>query len=98
MKGALLLLVIGIALLLAIYFKLDIYRSQSTFDVHFHDTYIVLDNWLVIGFVTLFLGIFFSIGGLIGSRFTNKFFWFLSLLFLGVTAYYVLVYYKAFTS
>jgi hypothetical protein len=98
MKGALISLGIGIILLLVFCSRISIYIGGSTFDVHFHDTYFVFSKWSVIILVTFFLGTFFWIGGLIGTRFRNKWVWLMALLFLGVTAYYVVFFYRAFTT
>jgi branched-subunit amino acid ABC-type transport system permease component len=75
MKGALISLVIGIVLLLLIYFRLDVYyRTRSGIDIYFHDTYFIVSYASVVSFVLLILGLFFSAGGIIGTRFKSKLF------------------------
>src|SRR5215208_1610272 len=96
MKGALVALFIGIVLLVLLCFKMDIYRSKETIDIHLHDTYFVLSYSSVAVFVLLFLGTFFSVGGIIGSRFKGKLFWVLVVLFLSIDTYYIVTFYKAF--
>lgn len=81
-------LVIGIALLIFVYFKTAVYATKESLDFHLHDTYFVLSYPFAIGFVVLFLGIFFSVGGIIGSRFKGKLFWMMLLLFLAAGFWY----------
>ena len=89
MKGALVGLFVGIVLLILLYFKIDVYRSKGTIDIHLHDTYFVLSYSSVAIFILLFLGTFFSIGGMIGSIFKSKLFWILTILVLSIDAYYI---------
>jgi hypothetical protein len=97
MKGALIALFSGIALLVIIYFRLTIYRGKTSFDIQFHDTYFILDYGFSILLAFIFLGTFFSVGGIIGTRFRSKLFWILSVLFLAIDAYFVVVSYQAFS-
>ena len=96
MKGALIALFIGIVLLVAVYFKLSIYRSKSSFDIHLHDAFYVLDytSAIILGF--MMLGTFFSVGGIIGTHFKSKLFVVLVMLFLSIDTFYVVSFYKAF--
>lgn len=89
MKGALIGLFLGIALLALIYFKLAVYRSKTSFDIYFHDTYFVINNTFAVVFALIFLGTFFSIGGIIGMHFRSKLFLLLTVLFLAIDIYYV---------
>lgn len=98
MKGALIGLFFGLTLLVLLYFKLTPYRSNSSFDIHFHDTYFVLDYVSAIGFAFILLGTFFSIGGIIGTRFKSKLFWILTVIFLSINIYYGVSFYKAFNN
>jgi hypothetical protein len=98
MKGALIGLFIGISLLLFLYFKLAPYRSSTSFDIHFHDTYFVLDYLSAIGFSLILLGTFFAIGGTIGTHFKSKLFWILTVLFLSIDTVYIVSLYKAFNN
>jgi len=95
MKGALIALFLGIALLVMIYFKLVVYRSKTSFDIHFHDTYFVLDYASAIVLAIILLGTFFSIGGIIGTHFKSKLFWILTVLFISINTYYVVSFNKA---
>ena len=96
MKGALIGFFIGLTLLIFFYFKTDIYKSKGTIDIHFHDTYFVLNYLSVIVFAILFLGTFFSVGGIIGNYFKSRLFWVLAVLFLSIDFYYIATFYKAF--
>ena|SRR4028119_1969449 len=96
MKSALVSLLIGMGMLLTLYSYWEIYRTRSTFEVHFHDTYYVLSHGSLIVFVLLFLGTFFSMGGLVGTRFKSKLFGILTLISISVGAYYVVSFYKAY--
>lgn len=98
MKGALIALFIGLALLVLLYFRTTIYSSKGTIDIHLHDTYFVLSNASVIIFILLFLGTFLSVGGIIGSFFKSKLFWVLAVLFLSIDTYYIVTFYKAFSN
>jgi hypothetical protein len=92
MKGALIAFFIGIATLFFLYTSIDVYRSKETINIHWHDTYFVLSYTAVVVFVLLFLGTFFSIGGLVGSYFRSKLFWVLAVSFLAVDTYYIVTF------
>jgi phosphoglycerol transferase MdoB-like AlkP superfamily enzyme len=96
MKGAVVALFIGFALLVVLYFKINVNSSKATVDIYLHDTFFVLSYASVILFILLFLGTFFSIGGVIGSLFKSRLFWILTILFLSVDIYYFVMFYKAF--
>ena len=89
MKGALIALSIGIVLLILLFSETASY-SSGTIDMHLHDTYFVLGYAAVIGFVILFLGTCFSIGGIFGSHAKSKLFFVLLLLFLSGDMYFFL--------
>ena len=82
MKGAIIALIVGFILLIISYVRIDIYRSKGTIDVHLHDTYFVLSYTSVVVFLFLFLGTFFSVGGVIDTHFKGKLFWALAIIFL----------------
>jgi cytochrome c oxidase subunit I len=73
MKTALIFLAIGVLALVLIFSYVDIWFSESTIDIHIHDTYFVIPRWHTILLVTLFLGTFFSLGGVIEQDFTTSF-------------------------
>lgn len=98
MKGALIALLAGVALVFYIYFKLAINKSKTAIDFHLHDTYLVLDYTTAIILALILLGTFFSIGGLISTRFSSKLFWVLAVLFLSAGSYYAVSFYHAFSS
>ena len=94
MKGALIALFIGLALLFILYSRLDIYGTKGTIDIHLHDTYFVLSYASVIVFILLFLGTLFSVGGAIATYFKSKLFCLLLVLFLSIDTYYIVTFYK----
>ncbi len=96
MKAALISLFFGFVLLVLLFLKMDVYKSKGTIDVHLHDTYFVLSYASVMVFVLLFLGTFFSVGGIIGTYFKSKLFWILCVLCLSIDTYYFMKFYKAF--
>lgn len=96
MKGALIGLFIALALLVLLYFRMNVYSSKGTIDVHVHDTYFVLSYASVIVFVLLFVGTFLAVGGMIGSFFRSKLFWVLTVLFLSIDVYCIITIYKSF--
>lgn len=98
MKGALIALLIGIVILILLYSRMQIFSRQGTIDIHLHDTYFVLSYASVIVFMLLFLGTFFSIGGVIGTMFKSKLFLILAVLFTSVDTYYIVTLYKAFNN
>lgn len=89
MKTALIFLGIAVLLLILIYSRVDIWFSESIIDIHIHDTYFVIARWQAILLIILFLGTFFSSGGVIGTRFHNKFFLIALVLFIAVDLYMV---------
>jgi hypothetical protein len=98
MKGALIGLFIGLTLLVFLYFKLAPYRSSTSFDIHVHDTYFVLDYLSATGFALIFLGTFFAIGGIIYTHFKSKLFWLLTVLFLSIDTFCAASFFKAFNN
>lgn len=94
MKGALIGLFIGIVLLVLQFYKNVLNIDKETIDVHIRDTYFVLSFTTVMIFLFLFLGTFFSVGGLIGSHFRSNVFWVLAVLFLLVDTYYIMNFFK----
>jgi hypothetical protein len=96
MKGALIALFIGLAILVLLYFGMKIYSSNGTIDIHLHDTYLVLSYASVIVTILLFLGTFFSVRGIITTYFRSKLFLVLAVLFLAMDTYYIVTFYKLF--
>lgn len=94
MKGALIALLIGAVLLVFFCFTLEIYRGKATIDVHWRDTFFVLSYPSAAVFVVLFLGTFFSTGGIIGTHFKSVWFVLLGLLFLSADTYCVVHLYR----
>jgi cytochrome c oxidase subunit 1 len=89
MKTALIFLAISILLLVLIYSRVDIWFGETTIDVHIHDTYFVIARWHAIFSIILFLGTFSSLGGAIGTRFHNKFFFIAFIVFAVFDLYIV---------
>jgi hypothetical protein len=87
MKTAFLFLFISIVFLALIYSRVDVWFSPSTIDIHVHDTYFVIARRQAIFFIILFLGTFSSIGGVIGTKFGNKTFIVLLIIFVVVDIY-----------
>lgn len=96
MKGALIALFIGLALLVLLCFRMDIYRSKGTIDIHLHNTYFVLSHASVVVFILLFLGTFFAKGGISGRYFKSKLFRVLVVIFLSIDTYYMVSFYRAY--
>jgi len=90
MKTALISLLIGIGFLILIYLVLGVGMDKSSVDIHLYDTFYVLDYRFVFVFLLLYLGTFFSIGGLLGTKFKSKLFWVLMVLFLLIDVYFVI--------
>jgi len=68
MKTAIVFLVIGIFLVVLFSFK-NVQFTQSTVDIHVHDTVFVF-HYFHIGLLSLlFLATLFCIGGIIGTKF-----------------------------
>ena len=82
---------LGTTILLLILFGItvDIWFGNSTIDIHVHDTYFVIAHWSAIIAIILILGTFSSLGGIIGTRFHNKFFLIAFALFIAVDVYIV---------
>jgi|SRR6478609_8844883 heme/copper-type cytochrome/quinol oxidase subunit 1 len=96
MKTALLFLFAAIVFLGLIYSRIDVWFNESTIDIHVHDTYFVIARWHAIFFIILFLGTFSFIGGIIGTKFQNKIFMVLLLIFLVVDFYIFWNFYNSF--
>jgi len=83
MKTALIFLVIAIGILVLLWLSVDVWLGDSTLDIHYHDNYFVVHPWyfgLIVSM--LFAGTFFSVGGVIGTKFLNRVFIALVLIFL----------------
>jgi cytochrome c oxidase subunit 1 len=87
MKTALIFLALAILLLVLFWWRFDVWFSDSTIDIHVHDTYYVIARWHAVLVTILFLGTFSSFGGVIGTRFRNKFFLIAVTIFLLADAY-----------
>ncbi len=74
MKKALLFLIAAISFLIFLFLKSDIFLRDATVDIHLHDTYFIVTSSIFITITILFLATFFSIGGVIGTRFRNRYF------------------------
>jgi len=89
MKGAVIALLIALALLILLCFTSKVYSTSGTLDFQLHDTTFVLSYSTVIIFILLFLGTFFSIGGIIGTHFKNTLFWVLLIVFFSIDIYFI---------
>jgi heme/copper-type cytochrome/quinol oxidase subunit 1 len=89
MKTAVIFLAIAILLLVFIYARIDVWFSETTIDLHIHDTYFVIARWHAIFLIILFLGTLSSLGGVIGTRLQNKFFLIAFILFIAFDLYIV---------
>lgn len=89
MKGAWIAFFIALSLLFLLCVTAKIYNTSGTIDLQLHDSYFILSYATVIIFILLFLGTFFSIGGIIGTRFKSIVFWVLLLVFLSIDIYYI---------
>ena len=98
MKGALIALLIGTGLLVLIEWNADVRFFTTSVDVHVHDTYFVLDYIFFFLSLLVYLGIFFSVGGLISTGFRGKIYWLLLALFLLAATYYFIDFFNVFNS
>ncbi|RYZ30911.1 MAG: hypothetical protein EOO10_01065 [Chitinophagaceae bacterium] len=98
MKGALLALLIGIGILTLFALKADVRFFQASVDVHVHDTYFVLDYTFLILSLLVYLGLFFSVGGLVSTGFKGRIYWLLFVVFLLTAAYYFIDFFNVFNS
>ena len=95
MRTALIFLAVGILLLLVLYSLVDVWFMPSSVDIHVHDTYFVIANIHVVPLMAIFLGNFFILGGVIGTRFRNKFFFIGLAILILADAYIVWTFYPA---
>jgi hypothetical protein len=94
MKGAWIAFFIALGLLILSCFVGKIHNTSGTIDIQLNNTYLVLSYTSVIVFVFLFLGTFFSVGGIIGSHFKSYLFWVLLLLFFSIDIYYIVTFFN----
>lgn len=96
MKSALIFLGVGILILILLCSRVDVWFTNSTVDIHVHDTYFVIARWHFILLIILILGTFSSLGGAIGTRFQNKAFIAFLFIFLAIDAFIVWKVYSLF--
>jgi hypothetical protein len=96
MKTALIFLGVAILILILLWSRVDVWFTDSTIDIHVHDTYFVIPRWHIIFFAILFLGTFSSLGGVIGTRFRNKFFIVFLIIFVVIDTYIIWHLYNSF--
>lgn len=89
MKGAFISLLIAAAILVLLWMTNDVRFTTTSVDVHVHDTYLVCDYTFFIGAIVIFLGIFFSAGGLVSSSFRSMLFWAILLICVAVASVYL---------
>ena len=80
LRTALFFLLVGILGIIYFFWRWAIFvrEGSGSIDFHIHDTYFVIASFHVAIAVLLVLTLFFSLGGMIGSRFKN---WFYLILF-----------------
>ncbi|HEY6953631.1 MAG TPA: hypothetical protein VI385_00230 [Flavisolibacter sp.] len=86
MKTALVFLA-GAILLLVLVLWNDVHFTNDTVDLHFYDTYFIVANSQVVLVIISFPGTLSSLGGVVGTRFRNKFFLIALMVFLLADAY-----------
>ena len=89
MKTAIIFLFIGILILAFVYLNADVKMVGQTAEIDVFNIHLGLSYNFVMGFGAVFLGILFSIGGLIGTGFRGIFYWILLLLLCGAAAYFL---------
>ena len=94
MKRAYIGLLVAFAVLILFLFTSKIHITQGRIDIQFHDTYFVLNHVSILIFIILFLGTWFSIGGIIGTHFKRSLFWVLLLVFVSVDIYLILPFFN----
>ena len=62
---------------------------RDTVDIHISDTYLVIEKKTFFLIILLYLLIFFSIGGIIGTRAHNKIFLLLFVISISAIAWYI---------
>lgn len=88
MKTALLFLSIPILFLIISLNRVDVWMINSkTIDIHFHNTYFVIDHVTALIALVVVLGTFFFTGGVIGTKFRKRFFLIGFLIFIVVDLY-----------
>ena len=92
MKIAVILVVIGIALLGFYLYPAIVHLGSTTVDIHLNDTYFVIDNSHFVIAVALFLLTLFGFGGIMGTGVKNRMFlliFFIALVLDGIVAWLV---------
>jgi len=88
-KTALIFLALALIILIAACLALHVEFTPTTIDIHFSDTYLVVNNFHALLVAVLWLLTFFSIGGMIGTR--SRSILFVSLFFVSVLCYGFLI-------
>jgi heme/copper-type cytochrome/quinol oxidase subunit 1 len=88
LRTALIFLLAGILMFLYFGWRLDVFFSETSVDIHIRDTYFVVANYHMAIAVLLVLTLFFSLGGMIGSRFKT---WLYIILFLIATSFIIYI-------
>ena len=92
MKVAWITLSIGAVLLILFFSRAQLWVRKATIDIHVHDTYFIVPYLFLILFFFLFLGTFFTLGGLVGTSFRNKYFIGAFIFFALADAYFIVQY------